>query len=87
MIENTLTWYKLFKTDDLIALPYIESSFELENYGAATVRFCKGNLYSLVFNGRYLPCKLNNRNPFITEDGKYGAYLSNDGSVWLGVQL
>lgn len=87
MVENNLTWYQLFHTDELVYLPYIERSFELENYGMGTVRFCKGNLYSLVFNGRYLPCKLNNRNPYITDDRKYGAYLAKDGSVWLGVQL
>lgn len=86
-MDNTLTWYQLFEVKEVDSLPYVERVFELENYGTATVRLCKGDLYSLVFEGRYLPARLNERNPFITQDGKYGAVIDVNGWIWLGVQL
>lgn len=86
-MENTLTWYQLFEVTEVANLPYVERTFELENYGTVTVRLCKGQLYSLVLEGQYLPVNLNARNPFITKDGQYGAALDVNGWIWLGVQL
>lgn len=87
IMENTLTWYQLFEISEVANLPYVERTFELENYGTVTVRLCKGQLYALVFEDRYLPARLNKRNPFITWDGKYGAVIDDNGWIWLGIQL
>ncbi len=86
-MENTLTWYQLFEVKEVENLPYVERTFELENYGTVSVRLCKGQLYALALEGQYLPVNLNARNPFITKDGKYGAALDANGWIWLGVQL
>lgn len=86
-MENSLTWYRLFLLSDLGDLPYLEQTFSLENYGTVTVRLCKGNLYALVINDRYLPARLNARNPFITQDGQFGTVIDKEGYIWLGVQL
>lgn len=86
-MDNTLTWYKLFNASEVKNLPYIERSFELENYGTVNVRLCKATYFSLVINERFLPVNLNGRNPFISQDGKYGAVLDENNMIWLGVQL
>lgn len=86
-MKNTLTWYALFQLEDVANVPDMTRRFELEKYGTATVRLCKGDLYSLVFAGRYLPVRLNERNPFITQDGKYGAVVDESGRICLGIQL
>lgn len=85
-MQNTLTWYQLFDKSDVAELPYISRVFDLENYGTVEVRLCKGDLYALAFDGYYLPVSLNDRNPFISRDGKYGAVMDRQGFIWLGVQ-
>ena len=82
-----MKWYQLFNRAEVANLPYVQGTFALQGYGTAEVRLCRGNTLSLVFNGVYLPTSLNGRVPFVTKDGKYGAYLDANGNVWLGVAL
>ena len=82
-----MNWYQLFNQAEVANLPYVQGTFTLQGYGTADVRLCRGNTLSLVFNGVYIPTRLNGRVPFVTKDGKYGAYLDANGNVWLGVAL
>ena len=87
MTENTLTWYRLYDKYERAEVPYLEQTFFLQEVGNVSVRLCRGNMPALAAEGRYLVPNLNGRNPFITQDGKYGAYLDQAGQLWLGVQL
>lgn len=84
---DKLTWYRVFHQSETDNLPYVEKDFDLEGYGDATVRLCRGTVPALMFEGQYLVPELNGRNPFITLDGKFGATLDAQGYVWLGIKL
>lgn len=89
-MKNSLTWFRLFDTDAVANLPYVEKQFKLEGYGLTTVRICKGvNHYAIALpeEGLYLPAGLNNRVPFLTRDNKFGAVVDAQGFLCLGVQL
>lgn len=83
-----MKWYKLFNVSQTANLPYVEETFKLQGVGTLTARLCKGQFYSLVLpdEGLVLSPKLNKRNPFITADGRYGAFLDAKGQIWLGVK-
>ncbi len=83
-----MKWYKLFDISQTANLPYVEETFKLQGIGTVTARLCRGNFYLLVLpdEGRVLIPRLNNRNPFVTADGQYGALLDAKGQIWLGVK-
>lgn len=80
------TWYKLFNCADLDAknVPYLEDSFELDKMGVKTIRLYKGQFYSLLVDGVFLPVHLNGRNPFKTSDGKLAAFMDKANNIWVG---
>lgn len=88
-MDKKLTWFRLFNTSEVANLPYAEQEFDLQDYGPVTARLAKGQYYALVLPEEELslPVGINGRNPFVAQNGKFGAAVDIEGFVWLGVLL
>lgn len=79
-------WYKIINKADFLAAELVSKEIEvfLEGVGLRTIVVTKGNLISLVYNGKFLSLGVTEDNPFIF-DG-HAVYLDENNDIWLGIQ-
>ncbi len=82
----TYDWYRLMDLNDFILsdLPSISRDFIFPVIGKKTILFTSGNLYSLLYEGVFLPLALNDKMPFEFED--YACFCDVENFVWLGIK-
>jgi hypothetical protein len=79
-------FYNLFDLNefDKVGAPDTTQDFDLQDDGFITARLYKGFEYAVSVNGYVLTPKLNDRNPFVSKDGKMAAYIDDNRIFQIG---
>jgi hypothetical protein len=80
-------WYKIFNLDEFIATGLRSRTYtlELEEIGQKDILVTRANLYSILYDGIFLPISLNDKNPFEFEG--HAVYLDSNNDVFLGIAV
>ena len=78
-------WFRIFNTSEFVGVDFTSKTYNLnlETLGFKDVLVCKGNLFSMTYEGVMLTIGLNDSNPF--EFDGYASFINDVGTVYLGV--
>lgn len=83
----TFGWYKLFNKTEFVGLDLVSRTLnlELEGIGEKDILITLGETLSITYEGVFLSCELNDKNPFVFEG--HAVYLDANNDVWLGIEI
>jgi hypothetical protein len=78
-------WYQIVNYNDFVDLDLPSQEFEaiFTNIGLKDVLITKGNLVSMLYEGVFLSCELNDQNPF--EFDGHAIWRDENDDLWLGI--
>lgn len=82
----TYFWYLIFNRSEFEALGLVSKTYslELEAIGEVEVLVTKGNLISMLYEGIFLPVKINGLNPYEIDD--HASFEDAEGNIYLGIK-